>query len=46
MKHNKDKDMHAVNELDLADALLKLKSNDPELTVLNGNNHKDFNRDH
>ena len=45
MKHSKDKDMDAVNELDLAGALEKLKSNDPELTVLNANNHKDINEE-
>ena len=32
-----------MNELDLADALEKLKSNDPNLTNLNVNNHKDIN---
>ena len=45
MKCSKDKDVDAVNELDLADALEKLKSNDPELTVLNANNHKDCNEE-
>jgi hypothetical protein len=33
-----------VNELDLADALEKLKANDAELTDLNINNHKDIDK--
>lgn len=43
MKQKKDKSLDAVNELDLADALEKLKSNDANLTNLNVNNHKDIN---
>ena len=42
-KAKKDNSLKAVNELDLADALEKLKSNDPNLTSLNVNNHKDIN---
>ena len=42
-KGKKDNNLNAVNELDLADALEKLKLNDPNLTSLNVNNHKDIN---
>lgn len=34
--------MNAVNELDLEDALQKLKSSDESMTELNLNNHKDM----
>lgn len=45
-KHNnKANDLNAINELDLTDALEKLESNDPSLTVLNANNHKDINEE-
>lgn len=44
-KKKKDDSLNAVNELDLADALEKLKSNDPNLTDLNTNNHKDINEE-
>ena len=37
--------MNAINELDLEDALEKMKSNDPNLTILNTNNHKDMNEE-
>ena len=42
-KQKKDNSLYAVNELDLADALEKLKANDASLTDLNINNHKDIN---
>ena len=41
-KQKKDPSLKAVNELDLANALQKLESNDPSLTNLNVNNHKDI----
>lgn len=44
-KKKKDDSLNAVNELDLADALEKLKSNDPNFTDLNINNHKDINEE-
>lgn len=44
-KQKKENDLNAINELDLADALEKLKSNDPNLTELNANNHKDINEE-
>lgn len=43
-KQKKDSSLYAVNELDLAVALEKLKSNDPNLTSLNVNNHKDIHK--
>ena len=41
----KKEDQFAINELDLSEAMEKLKANDPELTSLNLNNHKDVTPD-
>lgn len=38
-------DINAVNELDLVEAMGKLKSYDPSLTELNLNNHKEVTED-